>query len=144
MQRSRGFTLIEIAVVVTVIALLASIVIVSFNQVQKRSRDDMRTVQVTALKTALDRYYNDNGEYPVCPGGPNSECSASQYLTPILVPTYTSSVPDQPNNQPYAYVRGTPGDSYGIFVNYEVLSACKTGRNMSATWYGGWGNVCSL
>jgi len=44
MRRSRGFTLIEIAVVVTVIALLASIVIVSFNQVQKRSRDDMRTV----------------------------------------------------------------------------------------------------
>ena len=71
----RGFTIIEIAVVIFVIAILATVLFVGYNTVQNQSRDTKRTNDILVLGSLLDRYYLANGSYPAgcgddpCPTG---------------------------------------------------------------------------
>ena len=140
-----GFTLVEIVVVVTVVAILASLVIVTFITTQKRARDDTRSNQIKAIKTALQHYYHDNGEYPDVCGGANIDCDASN-LSSALSPAYMQSIPTPPlgsSNNTYIYRRGSAADSYGlrVFVETSTYSyqgwACKTGNNIDESWRGG-------
>jgi general secretion pathway protein G len=63
-QRSDGFTLIEILVVMAIIAMLAVMVAPNlFNQQAGAMRDVART-EISTLEAALDIYRLDVGEYP--------------------------------------------------------------------------------
>jgi general secretion pathway protein G len=138
LKRNAGFTIIEIAVVVSVIAIIASIILVSFGQVQKDSRDRERTADIMSLKYALDHYYRDNNEYPAVCAGDNSGCNVS-LLDPQLVPAYIPAIPTDPKSTtPYQYVRGVPGtvNSYGILITYETQPSCKAGVNVASGWWG--------
>ena len=64
LQRSNGFTLIEILVVMAIIAMLAVMVAPNlFNQQARAMRDVART-EISTLEAALDIYRLDVGEYP--------------------------------------------------------------------------------
>jgi type IV pilus assembly protein PilA len=60
----KGFTLIELMVVIAVIGILAAIALVSLTGVQRTARDAQRKSDVSSYKTALERYYADNQAYP--------------------------------------------------------------------------------
>lgn len=66
---SRGFTLIEIAVIVAVIAILAAITLTTYNRVQVEARDTKRSNDIIILSKALEKYYDQNGLYPAGCGG---------------------------------------------------------------------------
>lgn len=141
-KSTSGFTIVEIVTVIVIIGILASITLVLYSQSQKSSRDNTRRVQVKSIMTALQSYYNDNGEYPVCPAGANNECSAKTLLTPKLVPKYINEIPDQPNGGGYSYIRGTQLDSYGIQVKNEATPVCKAGVNIVNSWWGTTTPIC--
>lgn len=64
LQRSNGFTLIEILVVMAIIAMLAVMVAPNlFNQQAGAMRDVART-EISTLEAALDIYRLDVGQYP--------------------------------------------------------------------------------
>lgn len=71
MKHRRGFTIVELLVVVVVIAILASITFVLFTKAQMQSRDSARANNVKSLGTLLDKYYDRNGIYPTGCGGPS-------------------------------------------------------------------------
>lgn len=60
----KGFTLIEVMVTVTIIALLSVMVISGYSQTQKRARDARRIADVGSLGIALESYYASHGSYP--------------------------------------------------------------------------------
>lgn len=144
-KRHDGFTIIEIAIVVFIIGIIATIILVSFNQVQKDSRDQKRTSDIVALENALKKYYSDNNEYPgVCPSGDNYSCSAS-LLAPSLVPNYIPSIPTDPTGAQYAYVRGTNTSAtaaFGFLIYFESQPTCKAGSNVVSGWWGSGVPVC--
>lgn len=60
----KGFTIVELLIVIVVIGILAALVLNTFSGVQKRARDTQRQTDVNAIATQLEVYYNDNGTYP--------------------------------------------------------------------------------
>ena len=62
----RGFTIVELIVVITVIAILATISIFAFGHFQEQGRDSKRLAEATAIAASLEKYYDENGEYPGC------------------------------------------------------------------------------
>lgn len=58
---SRGFTVVELLLVVVVIAVLAAITAVAYNGIQQRSRDSARAQDIASIKRMLLMYQADNG-----------------------------------------------------------------------------------
>lgn len=62
----KGFTLIELLVVISIIGILSSFAIVSLNSARTKARDALRKGDMAQLRIALDLYYDDNEQYPIC------------------------------------------------------------------------------
>lgn len=62
---SNGFTLIEMIIIITVIAILARIVMVSYSSLRSRANDTAVRQDLTKLADALNAYYAVNNRYPV-------------------------------------------------------------------------------
>ncbi len=63
-KKSKGFTIVELLIVIVVIAILATLVIVTFTGIQQKARDSQRQTDVNALDSHLAAYYASNGYYP--------------------------------------------------------------------------------
>jgi prepilin-type N-terminal cleavage/methylation domain-containing protein len=121
MKNARGFTLVEILVVVVIITILATIGTLTYAGFQSQSRDQKRSANANVIADSLERYYEKNGEYPsiadvtstdsakiktlfsdpsalVMPNAPsntiNSIKSPTETLTPSII-TYDAKVQNQ-------------------------------------------------
>ena len=63
-RNSKGFTIVELLIVIVVIGILAALVLNSFRGVQERARDTERRTDTNSVATQLEVYYTDNGGYP--------------------------------------------------------------------------------
>jgi prepilin-type N-terminal cleavage/methylation domain-containing protein len=63
-KAQRGFTIVELLIVIVVIGILAGLVLNSFQGVQARARDTERRTDINSMATQLEVYYNDKGGYP--------------------------------------------------------------------------------
>jgi len=61
---SRAFTLVELLIVIAIIGVIGTVSVVGFTGVQKNARDQARDSQTTIIANALEKYYDDNNEYP--------------------------------------------------------------------------------
>ncbi len=119
-QKQKGFTIVELLIVIVVIGILASITIVSYNGVQARAKDSRRLNDTQVIVGALQLYYAENGVYPTPsyngPGGwESSSINPSQFLQVLKTNGIISSVPVDPVNTAtaeYRYYRYPAGD-YG-------------------------------
>lgn len=64
LKHTSGFTIVELLIVIVVIAILAAVVMVSYNNIQKRARDSIRLQDVANLQKAFEVYRTINGAYP--------------------------------------------------------------------------------
>jgi general secretion pathway protein G len=60
----RGFTLVELLVVITIIAILAGLSMGGYGYVTRKQADSQATIQINLLSKALEEYKSDNGAYP--------------------------------------------------------------------------------
>ncbi len=135
----KGFTIIELLVVIVVIGILSSITIVTYSGIQQRSRDSRRDSDTTQIRIAIEKFHSENSMYPASCGD-NFGCPVSS-LTVELAP-YLKAVPHDPKNTvdtigDYQYVRGAVTfDSFALLVSYEAKPVCKTGLNINTVWWG--------
>ena len=133
--RKSGFTIVELIIVIVIIGILAAITLVTYTSVQQRARDSARTVDITEVQKALERYRAANGAYPSA--GADGTAYALTSLSGALVPTYLDKIPTAPSGLAYEYIRGAVGtDSYGIRMGYEKRTDCHRGvNNNTSTWW---------
>lgn len=87
----RGFTIVELLIVIIVIAILAAIVIVAYNGIQQKANNTQTIESVASYARVLHSYAVQNGTYPINTGYP---CLG-------------------PNGTKCANVTGTAGTCYG-------------------------------
>ncbi len=68
MSFKKGFTLVELLIVVAIISLLAMVLIFSIPGIRTKSHDRRRLSDINALQTALALYHNDFNDYPIYNG----------------------------------------------------------------------------
>ncbi len=64
LARSRGFTVIELLVVLAALALLLSVAAPRYVQHVDRARDTALRHNLHGLRDAIDKFYSDQGRYP--------------------------------------------------------------------------------
>jgi prepilin-type N-terminal cleavage/methylation domain-containing protein len=64
LQARKGFTLVEILIVISIIALLASMILAGVSYARRRAYEALAKTLVTNLSSAMETYYRDSGEYP--------------------------------------------------------------------------------
>ncbi len=97
----RGFTLIEILVVIGIIAVLAAVVLVAINPARQfaQARDSQRSSNVTAILNAIGQYIADNkGNLPSVPAKGAAAIEVGSSLCNNLIPTYLPSLPTDPRS----------------------------------------------
>jgi general secretion pathway protein G len=102
-----GFTLIEIMVVILILGLLATIVVQSLRGAADKAKRVKAQADLAEYKTALDRFYLDNGYYPTTDQGLNALVSA---------PT-SGRIP--PNYESTGYIERITKDPWGSNYFYQ-------------------------
>ncbi len=139
----RGFTLIEMLVVVALIGILTTLVTANLNSARERARDTQRKSDLRNLETALRLYYQD---YQAFPGngsaGEISGCGASG--TSVCTwgaawsdstNTYMSKMSKDPlPDQLYKYTASADRESYTLDACLENKSDDKGQATSDLTW----------
>lgn len=136
---------------VAVIAILASLTVLAFNQVQKQSRDGKRRSDIAVLQSVFERYYQTNGKYPrsVNPVGVSGDILLTWTLPSQLEavvgkvgdtfgdPLRTSSTPlftSGGTSSGYFYVGGIDGPASGNQVWSGSFSFSNSGTAFSCSY----------
>lgn len=114
-DKRKGFTLIEILIVVAIIGILASVILASVTSSRARARDTKRISDIRQIRTALELYFGANGRYPKS-AELAADCTDSATLR-CLAPKHIPTVPKDPfTDSPYNYV--------GLKVSFGGTDKC--------------------
>ena len=152
LKLKRGFTLVELLVVMSIIGVLASLGVGSFRSAQARGRDAQRKSDLKQISHSLELYYGDYGQYPAavstsliggCPSTTSSSCAWGTGSFTDNKTVYFKVLPADPITQQNYYYRIVPASNnqkYQIFAYLEgtndpdkmtglPIYSCGTGKN---------------
>lgn len=139
----KGFTLVELLVVIAIIGILATLLILQLGVARSRARDAKRIADVNQVRSALELYFDDNGQYP-----------STTQLGNELSPRYLQNLPQDPLSSSCAGYSGAEGcygyawsPTTGRAVRYQIRAeleqwaqALASDADINSTT-GGWGGA---
>ena len=140
-RRRRGFTLVELLVVIVVLAVLAAIVLPKFMDSSKRSKESALKSDLKLLRNAVGLFQTDTGAYPktladlaataapaagLDSAGADATITASEWHGP-----YLQEVPPDPVSGA-AFTYGTTSPNVG------KVTSSATGNSLDGTAYSAW------
>ena len=127
-QRDRGWTLIELTIVISLITILSTIALVGYGNAVTRSREAVLKEDLFRMRDAIDQYYADLGEYP-----------ADLYA--LVGAGYLRSIPEDPmtrSSDTWVVVPAEPGPSDLLVQGvYDVRSGSE-GMALDGTAHADW------
>ena len=89
---------------VAVIGVFATLLLLQLGVARERARDAKRIADVNQVRTAIELYFDDNGQYP--------QVTTYDALSSLLTPKYISSLPEDPLNlNPHIYSYAYSGET---------------------------------
>ncbi|SCY86178.1 type IV pilin protein [Desulfoluna spongiiphila] len=76
MKNNKGFTLIELMIVVAIIGILAAVAIPNFRTYQLKSKESEAKINLSAIGVAQEAYFAEYDEYVPCTSNPSSPAAA--------------------------------------------------------------------
>jgi general secretion pathway protein G len=128
-QFQRGFTLVELLVVISLISILAAMAVVQYRNAIQHTQEATLKTNLFRMRDAIDQYYADKGKYPASLDALVSE----QYLRRIPEDPFTKSA-DTWQTIPAEPDPGNPSAEPGI---YDVKSGAQ-GQALDGTTFADW------
>jgi prepilin-type N-terminal cleavage/methylation domain-containing protein len=126
-KNNRGFTLVEIIVVVGIMAILSGIVYASLSGSKAQNRDQKRVADISNIQLALEMYFNINRQYPAKlwpdktdPPGTFTYLSSA---TNILSNDVNPPTSDPSDKYHYVPLGGSKCSSYHLWATLETKSS---------------------
>jgi general secretion pathway protein G len=136
-SQRRGFTLVEILVVITIVVLLAGLAIANLNKAFSGSQEQVAKIFVTqSMKTPLFSYKMQMGNYPSTDEGLQALVAAPQGKTDRWRGPYIegSTLPLDPWKNPYQYRYPGVHNKDG----YDLWSMGPDGKDQTDDDIGNW------
>lgn len=122
-----GFTLIELMVAMTIVAVLATIGLVIYSSTQKSGRMSKRIGDLKGISTALESYKAANAKYPdtanawrgLCASYNGGGAYTNQNYIPGLVPNFMPVLPTDPHTDAatdLCYLYRSYNDEYKLTI----------------------------
>ena len=123
-RRARGFTLVELMMVVAIIGMLASVAIPTFQNFQLRSRQAERAIMYRSIMDSLEEYRAREGQYP------NGDTSWNYLYAP-----YNPAYPPVSTKRPWrlndaSWNRLSLVVDGGLYYTYYLIAYASTGYNL--------------
>jgi len=132
-RQSGGFTLVELLVVIAIIGVLATLVLLQLGSARSKSRDTQRIAAVSQSRSAVEQYFEDNGnKYPV-------SADWATLCSTLKTAGYMSSCPTLAGMS-YGYNPSTSPTKFQVAAELENrVSALDADADINAT-VSGWTN----
>ena len=145
----KGFTVIELLVVVAIIGLLASVVLASLNSARAKARDARKQADFRAISTALQLYFDKTGSMPAnfnpCCGVTEGDGNYERSMQELVDAGFLPQIPRSPGGAKYSwYNYGGGGNIGGLMVTtLETVPNSTTGIPPSCRPWAPAANWCS-
>lgn len=139
----KGFTLIELMVAISIIAIISAIGFVSYSQAQVTARDAKRKQDLRSIQTALTLYYQINKTYPIagtapcCAGALLSSSASDPWLTNLNT-SYINKMPRDPRADTASFnpfTTSTAGTGYGYWAGPTTEINCPTNNTLGGQYF---------
>lgn len=132
-RTNNGFTIVEIIVVIAVVAILSSLAVITFSSIRQDTRDATRQGNATIISEALEKYYDQNGEYPSVVSIVNSQSgnTGTAVASKLSIPATSLVMPNMPTSATNAIAPGS--DPYNDYIVYEATSSVNNTSCQSST-----------
>ena len=104
-----GFSLVELMITISIIAVIVTASLFSYQGIQKKSRDATRQGDLKVIQSALEQYKADQGFYPtaLAYGSPFLSTTGNPNALPsgATARTYLNTTPQDKGTTAYSYVR---------------------------------------
>jgi type II secretion system protein G len=135
--KQRGFTIVELLIVIVVIGILAGLVVTTFTGIQQKARNTERQTDIKAIHGQVEAYYAQNGSYPH-----RDEVNDATWRTTNMKGLDADALKD-PKGSASTLVAAPAANSYSYAVTASGGGACTTAANdcavytLTATYEGG-------
>ena len=143
---NKGFTLVELLIVIVIIGILAAISLVAYNGIQSNAETARAKAEFREISQAIEMYWLENGHLPVCPTPTNPSagwvsdwgCTFREISSDLKVSGISEKLA---NNRFRNYVGLTLSEASKkrwAVTMYLDGAECKMGNNMYSSW---WSNL---
>ena len=131
--KTRGFTLLELLVVIVIIGLLAGYVAPRYFSQVGKSEVKVALAQIDAFGKALDQYRLDTGHYPSADAGLAALVTRPADEKKWDGPYLNKAVPTDPWGKPYVYRNPGEHGEYDLYTYGKDGQPGGDGENADAT-----------
>jgi prepilin-type N-terminal cleavage/methylation domain-containing protein len=125
-NKSKGFTIVELLIVIVVIGILATLVIVTFTGIQQKARNSQRQTDINAVDSHVEAFYAQYGFYPTLAD------LESQTATTGFVPVFLKGLDPEALRDPKQATGATIGATVGA-AQYSYVAEGTGCTNTTAT-----------
>lgn len=128
-NNKKGFTIVELLIVIVVIGILALLVVTTYGGIQSKARDTKRTSDIGTIQTQLEAFFSQSGYYPS-----NADMNGAAWLSTNMKSLDTGALADPSNTASKAVALVAASKTYAYAPLNAGGTSCEANDTTCASY----------